>query len=246
MSDYDAASYGDKIADVYDEWYSQLDTSGAVDMLADLAGSGPVLELGIGTGRLALPLSERGVEVHGIDASEAMVAKLRAKPGGDRIPVRMGDFADLEVEGQFSLIAVAFSTFFSLRSQEEQVRCFRNVALHLSDDGLFVIEAFVPDVSRFDRQQRVGASKVKSDGEVMLEVSQHDPTQQRVDAQHIVLSEAGIEMYPVKVRYSYPAELDLMAQLAGLRLRERWGGWRREPFTASSIWHVSVYERFRS
>ncbi|NIN73471.1 MAG: methyltransferase domain-containing protein [Gemmatimonadetes bacterium] len=215
-------------------------------MLADLAGSGPVLELGIGTGRLALPLSERGVEVHGIDASEAMVAKLRAKPGGDRIPVRMGDFADLEVEGQFSLIAVAFSTFFSLRSQEEQVRCFRNVALHLSDDGLFVIEAFVPDVSRFDRQQRVGASKVKSDGEVMLEVSQHDPTQQRVDAQHIVLSEAGIEMYPVKVRYSYPAELDLMAQLAGLRLRERWGGWRREPFTASSIWHVSVYERFRS
>ncbi len=246
MSDYDAGSYGDKIADVYDEWYAQLDTSGAVDFIAELAGAGPVLELGIGTGRLALPLSERGIVVHGIDASEAMVAKLQGKPGADRIPVTIGDFADLKVEGRFSLIAVVFSTLFSLRSQEEQVRCFRNVALHLSDDGLFVIEAFVPDVSRFDHQQRVSASRVKSDNEVMLEVSQHDPTQQRVDAHHIVLSEAGIKMYPVKVRYAYPAELDLMAQLAGLRLRERWGSWRREPLTASSVWHVSVYERARS
>lgn len=246
MSDYDAASYGDKIADVYDEWYAQLDTSGAVDFLAELAGPGPVLELGIGTGRLALPLAERGVEVHGIDASEAMVAKLREKPGGDRIRVTMGDFADLEVEGRFPLIAVAFSTFFSLLSQEEQVRCFRNVALHLSDDGLLVIEAFIPDVSRFDRQQRVSASRVSSGDEIMLEVSQHHPVEQRVDSHHVVVSEAGIKMYPVKVRYAYPAELDLMAQLAGLRLRERWGNWRREPFSASSIWHVSVYERARS
>jgi SAM-dependent methyltransferase len=242
VSDYDAASYGDKIAEVYDEWYSELDTSGAIDLLAELAGSGPVLELGIGTGRLALPLSERGIEVHGIDASEAMVAKLRGKPGGDRIPVTIGDFADVEVEGRFSLIAVAFSTLFSLLSQEEQVRCFRNVAHHMTDEGLFVTEAFVPDVSRFDRQQRVNASKVRSD-EVMLDVSQHDPTEQRVDSHHVVLSEAGIKMYPVKVRYAYPSELDLMGQMAGLRLRERWGGWRREPFTASSVWHVSVYQR---
>jgi SAM-dependent methyltransferase len=246
VSDYDAASYGDKIADVYDEWYAQLDTSGAVDFLAELAGPGPALELGIGTGRLALPLSERGLEVHGIDASEPMVAKLRGKPGGDRIPITMGDFTDLELEGRFSLIVVAFSTLFSLRSQEEQVRCFRNVALHLNDDGLFVIEAFVPDVARFDRQQRVGASRVRSDEEIMLEVSQHDPVEQRVDSHHVVVSEAGIKMYPVKIRYAYPAELDLMAQLAGLRLRERWGSWRREPLTASSIWHVSVYERARS
>jgi SAM-dependent methyltransferase len=245
VSDYDAASYGDKIAEVYDELYAQLDTSGAVDLLAELAGPGPVLELGIGTGRVALPLSQRGVEVYGIDASEAMVAKLRGKRGGDRIPVTIGDFADLEVEGRFSLIAVTFSTIFSLLSQEEQIRCFRNVALRLTDDGLFVIEAFVPDVARFDRHQRVSASKVRLD-EVMLEVSQHDPTQQRVDSHHVVVSEAGISMYPVRIRYAYPSELDLMAQLAGLQLRERWGGWRREPFSASSIWHVSTYERARS
>jgi SAM-dependent methyltransferase len=245
VSDYDAASYGDKIAEVYDEWYSELDTSGAIDLLAELAGSGPLLELGIGTGRLALPLSERGIDVHGIDASEAMVAKLRGKPGGDRIPVTIGDFADLEVDGRFSLIFVAFSTLFSLSSQEEQVRCFRNVARHLTDEGLFVLEAFVPDIARFDRGQRVNASKVKNE-EVMLETSRHDPTQQRVDAHHVVLSEAGIKMYPVKIRYAYPPELDLMAQLADLRLRERWGSWRREPFTASSIWHVSIYERARS
>ncbi|MGD2153811.1 MAG: class I SAM-dependent methyltransferase [Gemmatimonadales bacterium] len=242
MRDYDAASYGEKIADVYDEWYSGLDTAGAVELLAELAGPGPVLELGIGTGRLALPLSERGIEVHGIDASEAMVAKLRGKPGADRIPVTIGDFADLEVEGRFSLIAVAFSTFFSLLSQEEQVRCFRKVAYRLTDDGVFVLEAFVPDVSRFDRHQRVSTSKVKEE-EVMLEVSQHDAIQQRVDSKHVVVSEAGIKMFPVKVRYAYPSELDLMAQLAGLCLRERWGGWRRQPFSASSVWHVSVYER---
>ncbi len=245
MSDYDAASYGDKIAEVYDEWYSELDTSGAIELLAGLAGPGPVLELGIGTGRVALPLAERGIGVHGIDASEAMVAKLRSKPGGDRIPVSMGDMADVEVEGRFSLIVVVFSTFFSLLSQEEQVRCFRNVASHLSDQGLFVLEAFVPDLSRFDRHQRVSASKVKTD-EVMLEISKHDPTGQRVDAQHIVVSEEGIKMHPVRVRYAYPSELDLMARLAGLQLRERWGSWRREPFNASSVWHVSVYERERS
>lgn len=245
MSDYDAASYGDKIADVYDEWYAQLDTSGAVDLLAELAGPGPVLELGIGTGRVALPLAERGLEVHGIDASQAMVAKLRGKPGGDRIPVTIGDFAELEIEGRFALIAVAFSTLFSLLSQEEQVRCFRNVARHLTDDGLFVVEAFVPDVSRFDRNQRVSASKVRSD-EVQLETSQHDPPRQRVDSHHVVVTEAGIKMYPVSIRYAYPSELDLMAQLAGLQLRDRWGGWRREPFNASSVWHVSVYERARS
>lgn len=245
MRDYDAASYGDKIADVYDEWYAELDTSGAVDLLAELAGPGPVLELGIGTGRVALPLAERGIEVHGIDASEAMVGKLRGKPGGDRIPVTMGDFADVGVDGRFSLIAVVFSTFFSLRSQEEQIRCFNNVAAHLEEKGVFVVETFVPDVSRFDRQQRVSVSRVKYE-EVMLEVSKHDPVEQRVDSHHVVVSETGIKMHPVRVRYAYPPELDLMARLAGLRLRERWGGWRREPFTASSIWQVSVYERARS
>ncbi|UCC71970.1 MAG: class I SAM-dependent methyltransferase [Gemmatimonadota bacterium] len=242
MSVYDASTYGERIADVYDEWYSELDTTGAIDFLAQLSGPGPVLELGIGTGRVALPLAERGIEVHGIDSSESMVAKLRAKPGGDRIPVTVGNMADVNVEGEFSLIAVTFSTIFSLLTQEEQLRCFRNVAARLSDEGLYVVEAFLPDPARFDRGQRVGLGRWELD-QVVLEVSKHDPTRQRVDSHHVVLSEEGIKFYPVRIRYAWPGELDLMAQLAGLKLRERWGGWRREPFTASSIWHVSVYER---
>jgi SAM-dependent methyltransferase len=245
VSDYDVSTYGDRIADVYDEWYAQLDTSGAVDFLAELAGPGPVLELGIGTGRVAVPLAERGIEVHGVDSSTAMLEKLRAKPGGDRIPVTIGDMADLEVDGEFSLIAVVFSTFFSLLTQEEQLRCYRNVAAHLKKDGLFVVEAFLPDPARFDRGQRVAVGMAELD-EIVLEVSKHDATRQRVDSHHVVLSEKGIRFYPVKVRYAWPAELDLMGRLAGLRLRERWGGWRREPLTASSPWQVSVYERERA
>src|SRR6266540_871990 len=131
MEDYGPETYGDRNADVYDTLYSGLDTDGAVETLAELAGSGPVLELAIGTGRLALPLAERGLEVHGIDASEAMVAKLREKPGGDAIPVTMGDFADVGVEGEYSLVFIGFNTFFALPSQEAQLRCFENVAAHL-------------------------------------------------------------------------------------------------------------------
>ena len=155
MKEYDAWTYGDRVADVYDELYAALDPSDAVEALARLAGSGPALELAIGTGRIALPLAARGVEVHGIDASEAMVAKLRDKPGGAAIPITMGDFADVAVDGRYSLVYVVFNTFFGLLTQEDQVRCFRNVATRLADDGVFVIEAFVPDVTRFDRAQRV-------------------------------------------------------------------------------------------
>jgi SAM-dependent methyltransferase len=144
MSDYKPSTYGDKLAEVYDDWYSGLESSAAVECLAKLAGSGPVLELGIGTGRLALPLLGRGIEVHGIDASEAMVAKLRGKPGGERIPVTIGDFADVGVKGEFSLIFVAFSTFFALLTQEDQVRCFRNVAPRLAAGGRFLIDTFLP------------------------------------------------------------------------------------------------------
>ncbi len=173
-----------------------------------------------------------------------MVARLRAKPGGARIPVTIGEMADLDVEGEFPVVAVMFSTLFSLLTQEEQVRCFRNVAAHLTDDGVFVVEAFLPDLARFDRGQRVSVEKMKLD-EVVLETSKHDATRQRVDAHHVVIAESGIRFYPVRIRYAWPAELDLMALLAGLRLRERWGGWRRETFAASSVWHISVYERDR-
>ena len=242
MKEYDASTYGDRIADVYDDLHAHMDPSDAVEALARLAGPGPALELAIGTGRVALPLAARGVEVHGIDASDAMVAKLRAKPGGDAIAVTIGDFADVPVAGRFSLIFVAFNTFFGLLTQEDQVRCFRNAAERLADDGVFVIEAFVPDVARFDRGQRVSAIRVEVD-RVQLDAAKFDPVTQTVESQHVFLGTDGVRLNPVSIRFAYPPELDLMAQLAGLRLRERWSGWKREAFTSESGQHVSVYER---
>lgn len=241
MEGYDASTYGDRIAEVYDELYEELfDVAGAVDLLADLARGGRVLELAIGTGRLAVPLMQRGIEVHGIDASEKMVAKLRERPGGDAVPVTMGDFADVPVDGEFALVFVAFNTLFALTTQEAQVRCFQNVAAHLVRGGRFVVEAFVPDPCRFDMHQRVDVDDVTID-KVKFDMTRHDPVAQRSDTQHVVITEAGIRMYPVVVRYAWPAELDLMAQLAGLRLEDRWGDWRKAKFDSASKFHVSVY-----
>jgi SAM-dependent methyltransferase len=241
---YGPETYGDRIADVYDELYADapfLETDATVDLLAQLAGGGPALELAIGTGRVALPLAARGVEVHGVDASERMVAKLRAKPGGDSIPVTIGDFADVPVDGEYPLIYVVFNTFFALQSQDEQVRCLENVAARLTPEGAFAMDAFVPDPARF-AGGRVSVSRIEDDL-VQLEVTKLDPVEQRSLSQHVVLTPEGARFYPVSVRWAYPPELDLMARLAGLRLRERWGGWRREPFTADSTRHVSVYGR---
>ena len=243
MEGYGPATYGDRIADVYDALYEEtLDTHGAVETLAELAGGGRVLELAIGTGRLALPLAQRGLEVHGVDASERMVEKLRTKPGGDGIPVTMGDFADVPVEGSYGLIFIAFNTLFALLTQEAQLRCFANAARHLTDDGVFVIEAFFPDLARFDRDQRAQATWVDPH-RVMLDASRHNPVEQRVDSQHIVITEEETKLYPVSIRYAFPSELDLMARLAGLELRDRWGSWHREPFTGETGRHVSVYGR---
>ena len=219
-----------------------LDTDAAVAFLAELAGPGPVLELAIGTGRIALPLGERGIDVRGIDASEAMVTRLRSKPGGDRIPITIGDFADIPIEGRFTLVYVVFNTLFALQTQDEQIRCFGNVAAHLLDGGVFVVDAFVPDLTRFDRDQRIETERVGLD-QVWLGVARHHPVEQRVESQHVVLAEQGMRFYPVQLRYAYPSELDLMARLAGLQLQARFGGWRRESFTAASGMHVSVYER---
>jgi hypothetical protein len=246
MSDYGPNTYGDRWAAVYDDWIARYmptsDSERIVERLADLAGTGRALELAVGTGRVALPLSARGVDVHGIDASEAMLAKLRSKPGGERIAVTVGDFAEVAVEGRFSVIFVVFNTFFALLNQDDQVRCFGNVAEHLDDSGVFVLEAFFPDVARFDRGQRVGAIAVETDT-MHLEASRHDPVAQRVDSLHTVVADGEVRTFPVRIRYAWPSELDLMARLAGLRLRERWAGWNDEPFTASSTAHVSVYER---
>jgi hypothetical protein len=242
MDGYGPETYGERIAEVYDTWYGLPDdASDTVAFLLDVAGTGPALELAIGTGRIALPLAAAGAEVHGIDASEGMVARLREKPGGADVPVTMGDFADVGVEGRFGLVFVVFNTFFALLSQEDQVRCVRNVAAHLTEDGAFVLEAFVPDLGRFDRGQRVQATHVGVD-EVKLDVSMHDAEAQRVDSMHVLIGPEGIRRFPVSIRYAWPAELDLMARLARLRLRERWGGWRREPLKGAGK-HVSVYER---
>ena len=207
--------------------------------LAELAGAGPALELAIGTGRIAVPLAARGIEVHGIDASEAMVAKLREKPGGEEIPVTIGDFADVGVDGRYPLVYLVFNTLFALPSQDDQVRCFQNVAARLTDGGAFVIEAFVPEPDKY--QGLVNVSRIE-DNFVQLNMHLVDRAEQRSESQHVVLTPEGATFYPVSIRWAYPAELDLMARLGGLRLRERWASWSREPFTKSSPKHVSVYE----
>jgi SAM-dependent methyltransferase len=240
--DYRPETYGDRWAPIYDDIHGHLDPTPAVERLLPMARGGRVLELGIGTGRIALPLAAHGLEVHGVDASEAMVARLRDKPGGDAIPVTIGDFAGVPVEGEFNLVFVAFNTFFCLLTQEDQVRCFRNVADHLAPEGVFVIEAFVPDPTRWTRGQRVGATRV-DDRHVSLEASTHDPAMQRTTSQQIVIDEDGVHLFPVQIRYAYPSELDLMAQVAGLRLMSRSGDWSGGPFTAASTAHVSVYGR---
>ena len=242
MDDYTASTYGERIADVYDSFYGSVDVELRMDVLGELAAGGRALELGTGTGSFALPLAERGVDVHGIEISEAMVEELRAKEGGAGVPVTIGDFADVEVEGTFSLVYVLNNTFFMLTEQEAQVRCFENVAAHLDASGVFLVDAFVPDVTRFDRGQEV-RTRLPDLETVRLDVSTHDPMRQLVDFRHVLLSEAGIRVYPARLRYAWPSELDLMARLAGLRLRERWGDWRRGPFTSTSHAHVSAYER---
>ena len=247
MDGYGPETYGERIAEVYDDLFhpptSSVDT---VEFLAGLAADGPVLELAIGTGRIALPLAAKGIEVHGIDASEAMVAKLRAKPGGADIPVTIGDFADVRVEGRYRLIAIVFNTMWALLTQQDQARCVRNVAAHLTEDGAFVTEMYLPDPARFDRGQRIQVRNIES-RRVVLEASLHDAENQRVSSQLITLEDSGggISMFPVELRYIWPSELDLMAEHAGLRLRERWGGWNREPFDATG-WCISVFEPARA
>jgi SAM-dependent methyltransferase len=241
MEGYGVATYGDLIAEVYDEWYStRMEPTGAAELLAELAGTGRVLELGIGTGRVALPLAARGVRVSGIDASTEMVARLRAKPGGTEIAVAIGNFADVDVEGSFSLIYVPFTTLFALESQAEQIRCLKNVASHLEPGGHFVMDAFVPDPSRFHDHQSVSAQQVTLDA-VMLDVGRHDPVTQRIESSHVVISPDGVRLYPVSIRYAWPAELDAMAQVAGMELEARYADYDRSAFTAASGRHVSIY-----
>jgi SAM-dependent methyltransferase len=235
-------SYGQAWAAVYDEVHGSFDPTPAVDLLASLARGGRVLELGIGTGRVAIPLAARGIDVCGIDASEAMVAQMRAKPGGAAIPTTIGDFSHVAVDGEFSLICVVFNTIFALLTPELQQACFANVAKRLAPGGVFVVEAFVPDVGRFDRGQRVNVDRIEAE-RVDLSVAQYDAASQRITAQTIRLVPGSVELRPIVLRLAWPSELDLMAQLAGLRLRDRWANWDGSRFTGGSQKHISVYAR---
>jgi SAM-dependent methyltransferase len=242
----DPAEYGDRIADVYDEWHgARDDLSPVVEFLASWAAAGgdrPVLELGVGTGRIALPLAERGLRVDGIDASERMVAQLRAKPGGADLAVTVGDFAGLPAPGgPYGLVYVVFNTFFVLLTQEEQVRCFAGVAASLVPGGAFVMEAFVPDLTLYDRgQQRVRVDGFAPDA-TRISATLHDRAGQRFSSRHLVLSADGVQTYPVELRYAWPSELDLMARLAGMEPAGRWEGWSGLPFTSASPSHVCVW-----
>ena len=243
MKDYrPVMSFGEDVA-AADPHRLRGDEVATVAFLHDLAGQGPALELAIGTGRIARPLASQGVRVDGIDISSAMVDVLSTQPGGEGIAVTMGDFADVPVTGTYPLIYVVFNTLFNLLTQEDQVRCFQNVAAHLTDDGAFVVEAYSPDfLYRLSDHQYVNAEAIEVD-EVRLDVLRHDPATQMLEESHVSLSREGVRLNPVVQRYAWPAELDLMARIAGLRLKERWAGWNREPYTGRSGNVVSVWGR---
>jgi SAM-dependent methyltransferase len=240
MGEFGPETYGERIADVYDEWYTPVDTETEVALLAELAGGGRALELGIGTGRVAVPLAASGIEVHGIDASPAMVERMRAKPGGETIPVTIGDMAEVGVDGAFALVFVVFNTFFQLFSQEAQVRCFANVAAHLHPGGRFLVHAFVPDTSRVEAGEHLSVKEATVD-RVRLDASVYDAPAQRLDTTQVRITEQGIRLVHAKLRFAWPPELDLMARLAGLTLEQRWATFDKQSFTPTSVFHVSVY-----
>jgi SAM-dependent methyltransferase len=231
-----AVSYDESSADMFEP--SVVEPT--VDFLADLAGDGAALELGIGTGRIALPLARRGIPVHGIDLSEAMVARLRAKPGAEQIAVTIGDFATTTVEGRFALAYLVFNTIMNLTTQEAQVACFRNVAAHLEPGGCFVIEQRVPELRRLPAGQSVLPWHMGPERWVLYS---YDLATQAMRGHYVEFVDGRGEYSTIPFRYVWPAELDLMARLAGMTLRERWAGWRREPFTSDSPKHVSVWEK---
>jgi SAM-dependent methyltransferase len=239
--------FGERIARRYDESSAEMFDPAvvgpAVDFLAALAGDGAALELGIGTGRIALPLAERGVRVHGIDLSEAMLARLREKPGGERIGVTVGDFASAKVDGTFSVSYLVFNTIMNLTTQDAQAACFENVAAHLEPGGTFVIEVGVPNLRRLPPGETLRPIGVSG---TYIGVDEFDVAEQRLVSHHVRLSPDGTyERSSIPFRYAWPEELDLMARIAGMRLRERWSGWKREPFTHESTKHVSVWEKIR-
>ena len=240
----DDGYFDERVAARYDEssaeMFSAEAVDPAVDFLADLAGDGPALEFAVGTGRIALPLAQRGVAVHGIDMSKAMVARMRAKPGGEDIGVTIGDFSTTTVDGPFTLVYLVFNTISNLTTQAAQVACFRNAAAHLQPGGCFVIEVGVPSLRLLPPGETIHAFTVT---ENRWGFDEYDIANQRMTSHHFEIVDGRAERFAVPFRYAFPAEYDLMAELAGMRLRERWAGWDREPFTSESRSHVSVWEK---
>jgi SAM-dependent methyltransferase len=239
---HDAAEYGSHIAGQYDEIYGGVhDTAGAVAVIAELAGGGAVLELGVGTGRLALPLARLGLAVCGVDGSPAMLDALAAQPDGSLVETVVGDFAEVSLGRRFSVVVLAVNTIYALPDQAAQVRCFANAARHLEPGGRFVVDAWVPNAAVLESPL---SPRRLAPGHVGLVVAEHDPVRQRLLTTQVVIGgSAGIRVFPVNHRYAYPPELDLMAQLAGMNLEHRWADWARAPFTRHSTDHVSVYRR---
>jgi SAM-dependent methyltransferase len=241
----DEGYFGERVAAVYDEhsasMFDPAVVAPAVERLAELAGDGRVLEFAIGTGRIALPLAERGVSVVGIDNSEPMLARLREKAGAERIEAMVGDMAATRVDGEFSLVYLVFNTIFNLATQDGQVACFENAAAHLRSGGRFVIEARVPELQRLPLGQTVLPWRADPSG---FSYYVYDVVSQGLSGQHYYVEEDGrLRPSPIEMRYAWPAELDLMARLAGMRLEHRWAGWDRQPFTGLSPAHVSVYAK---
>ena len=236
--------FDERIAEGYDEASADMFDPAVVDpavaFLADLAGGGRALELGIGTGRIALPLNQRGVHVHGIDLSPAMVARLKGKPGADDIGVTVGDFATTTVDGTFSVVYLVYNTIMNLTTQDEQVACFRNAAAHLEPGGCFVVEVGIPALQRLPPGETVRAFTVSA---TRLGFDEYDVVAQILVSHHYWVVDDKLEVFSAPFRYVWPAELDLMARLAGMTLRERWSSWKRDPFTSSSGSHVSVWEK---
>jgi SAM-dependent methyltransferase len=236
--------FGEQVAERYDDsaadMFDPAVVDPVIDFLAELADDGAALELGIGTGRIALPLAERGIRVHGIDLSEAMVARLGAKPGADRIGVTIGDFATTTVDETFALAYVVFNTIGNLTTQEAQLACFRNVAAHLEPGGCFVVEIGIPELRRLPPGDTM---RVFHASPIHWGIDEYDVANQGLTSHHFTLVDGRFQLVSMPFRYVWPAELDLMAQIAGMELRERWAGWKREPFTSDSTEHVSVWQK---
>jgi SAM-dependent methyltransferase len=242
--DFGPATFGELNAEGYDEFQDPGTTDATVKLISELVVKGSILELAIGTGRIALPLAAQGFDVKGIEGSPEMVAKLREKPGGEAIPVVIGDFGNTDLGSDFDHVCLVFNTLFNLRTQEDQVRCFQNVAACLKPGGTFLVETFVPNFNGFINNQRVQTRRLDGTS-VWLEAAVHDPIRQVCDFQRIRITNGGFGLVPLPMRYAWPSEIDLMARLAAMTLKHRWGDWNRAQFTADSKFHVSVYEKPR-